>query len=916
MDNGSQINNRFVQVVLRIIYTVISIVGLFLALIAIAIIFNTLAQEYLTFPRPVGGDYYNALTYAIHFAKHLPFPPTGWLPFWHGGIQIIEGYPTFAFYLMSPLFMFFEPAHAMELFAIGSLLIFLIISLLLFWEITRSIAFSFILTFILFITEATYYQLFGEGLVVASSSQWLLPLTLFFLYRFFKKNKNTYLLLSAVSTGASLLFHPALGVLCIFIPTFTLLAIYLLQQKAKITQKLLRLFIYTSITLGTGSIGLYSMALQIFSGSGSGACDNPQCWGMYPQHLLRWFTVYAPGITIPLFFLSILIKLIKKQTRHFKFIIGSLVALLLLSLYPLSAYLHYIDNFTSAIFPRRIFWAINFFSLLVAANSYFFLSQSFGKKTSWSLSFVSSLIILFFFFTNPKIIHINTTSLFNYPGTIPAHVEQSIIPKYKSKFSNIAGDLVPEWAAQKAKTEQNFRFDSLNNYVNQWWNVAFTMPATRGYSNSPTGEHATWQYFFQVGTAENKQDMDKELMRNRTLFLLDHYAVGLYEDSARNSSGGTLGYDTSLLVDPSLIAKQESLRELTFYEIAKGVTSPIISPSNGTAVLVVGDDAGYETLNRTLSLTGIASQRLIAIKGPESIDELTKRELTQFPALILYQFKGKNWQNIKNYIEKGGKVFIELTNSYSKTPSDILPVTLRTALVEKRWRPKIIKESDITHNVKTENFSPFTFQGGPWRLLTSSQESVRPWTETLLGYDNYVVLSQGKFEKGIIIISGLNLPFHIATYENTDEVNLFKNIIHSLIDKEEIQTPVFNVLRPSPENIVVKAKNIKGVYFKENFHAGWKAKINGKNTSVHKAGLGFMYIPIPKHLQNQALEVKISFSGSLTTWVLFFVSLSSFAISILFVFVPYPFRIFAKHARHHAKHTFLRRVNHWWDKEG
>src|SRR3989344_7233403 len=99
----------------RRIEKVLSFLTLLISIYLIFLLFKPLAEEYLNLKRSVGGDYYNALVYAVHFDKHLPFPPSGWLPFWHQGRPIIGGYPILPFYLMTPLFQYFEPAKAMEI---------------------------------------------------------------------------------------------------------------------------------------------------------------------------------------------------------------------------------------------------------------------------------------------------------------------------------------------------------------------------------------------------------------------------------------------------------------------------------------------------------------------------------------------------------------------------------------------------------------------------------------------------------------------------------------------------------------------------------------------------------------------------------------------------------------------------------
>src|SRR3990172_6763622 len=97
------------------------------------------------------------------------------------------------------------------------------------------------------------------------------------------------------------------------------------------------------------------------------------------------------------------------------------------------------------------------------------------------------------------------------------------------------------------------------------------------------------------------------------------------------------------------------------------------------------------------------------------------------------------------------------------------------------------------------------------------------------------VLAKGKFGKGSVIFSGFNLPYHIVNYQNEEEAKLLKNIILSLVP-ESLAIGEFSVNWTDPTLIVASATDAKGIYFKQNYHPGWKAAVNGKKTQVLNTG--------------------------------------------------------------------------------
>lgn len=898
--------------------------GTFLSLILLGIsggflfqIFKPLSDLYLKSNSPIGSDYYNGLTYLKYISKYLPFPPAGWLAFWHEGIPIIGGYLTTPFYITSLLTKTFDLASSMEIFNLSTLFLFIIGSLILFWIVTRNAPFSFLLAFIIFKTKATYYQAFAEGLMLGSSGQWLMPITLIFVYLYLKNRNSRALVLAAITSGLATLFHPAIGLLSSVIPSFVLLLSHSLLTQQKFRKTLKSLFIFSIIITTTGSISLYSIYLLTVKRTGSGACNSPQCWGLYPDHITTWLNnIYLSiGILIILIFISLIIKLVKPEKFSFKIIAAFISAFFVLILYPISTYFHLINGFASAIFPRRIFWAINLLLLVTSATTFRQIRDFLGHRFSPILSFIAILAIFLLYSSNPpKFFDVSYLYSTNRPATIPYGVHTSILSKYgKGDLT----ELVPSWVVDIAKNERNFRMDSLNNQLNHWWNIPFEMPATRGYSNNPIGNNANWLYYLQVGTAENKKDQDPELTKNKTLFLIDHFGISLYEDSQRSASGGKLGYDLSLLQDKTIFPRVESKRELSFFEVSKDFTSPVVSPTNASTTLVISDDNGYETLVRALSLTGLNSKKIITVAGPESLAKVSTKELNFFDSIILYRYKGGDLNKLLGFLERGGKVYIE-ANEETTLPNFFPVKSIKSSLVKGKLNLKV-ESSELLENVNPSKFSEFSFENGPWKITKSSKGELNKNAKAQVSTDSEILLASNQVGKGQIIVSGFNLPFHVVTSENLNEINLLKNILTSTSNFPLVE-PVFTFTRERPEKIHLSGQQFKGIYIKENFNSGWRAlrrdTPQGKTIGlkVYKAGLDFMFIPIFES-KNRTIDVNLNFSGNFATWSLFLITIASILISIIFVIYPPLFNWIGLGIRSLYKKLLGGRLSDWIKEE-
>lgn len=852
-------------------------------------------KPYIFGMQPIGGDYFNALTYAKFFSTHLPLPPTGWVPFWNEGSAVIGGYPWFAFYLMYPLTRFFDTATSMEVFSAVSLLLFFLASLLLFTHVSKNWLLAFTLTLILMSTKASYYALTTGGFIVSASAQWYLPIVLLASYKFGETKKTYYLVLAAIGGGISLLHHAPTSLLMVCLPTIMLLASLPSHQK-NIIQKIKPIALFIVITSAIGSMGLYTVSLQTFLGSGVDPCQSPQCWGVYPKHLMVWMTPLAPLIFIALLGATLIAKISYRSIRFSSFS-PALSGFALLFLYALFAHLKLINGPANVIFPTRVFWAANLFLLLASAHLFHTLSKVI-PKVALIISIGAAIVIGSITYAAPIAIHKDFTN------TDPIDSYKYTILKYQT---NKLHEIVPYWMPLE---ETNWRFDTFNPALTHWWNVVSQVPSTRGYSDHPVGVHRDWQYFLQTATRDPK-GANHALIKNRALFLIDAFGVGFHENSIAS-------YPRSILEDSSITINSLGVRNSAWFQFSPQFTSPIVSPTNGNTVLFVGDDAGYATFIRALAMTNLSSKILVPVRGPPDIDRVSSEELRTFKAIVAYRFHGRNWSKILDYVKKGGSALIEtgsaLNHPKGRLP-DIFPMNrLETSQILGTWDPTINSQSPIVSGLTVSRFSSFVFKGKPWKLSKTSQDQIRSWAQPLLSQGKDVILIEGTLNKGKVVWSGFNLPFHTVDKDNLEEAILLKNVLTSLIEESPAQA-LYTVKRPSPEKIFIEGEHFRGIYFKENYHPGWIAKVNGQRVPVYKAGLDFMFIPIPKELQDQALRISVLFVGSVTTWGLFFLTLLSLSLSLLYILFPHLFHRTAHRLTTYLNTKIHRNIKKWINEE-
>lgn len=838
-------------------------------------VWTLVANIYIFGQIPIGGDWFNAFTYLQYFAKYLSFPASGWVTLANGGSPIIGGYPFAPFYIISLLFSNSDLATSMNYFSVISLILFCIASLALFYQISKNWPVAAALTSIVISTSATYYQLTVGGFIASASIQWFLPTTLFFIYKFQEKYRRQYLTLASIFSGIAILMQAPSALLMVFAPSAIVLFFSL--NKLSFSKKIIHLGFFCFFSILIGAVSLYTVILQTFFGSGNSRCVDKQCWGDYPIHLQRWLNPASPIIAISLLIMALIIKVIRRNL-NLKYAYPAIFGLGFFVLYAIAAYFKLIDSFANVIFPIRLFWAVNLLALAVAAGFY--------RSIQKSLPIISHLVAIL-------VVLIVTTVVLSQPfsiptdrtNTVPANAALYTVPKYQTYSVE---EILP---SRILSADKNWRIDIFNAPFAQWINLVTQNPITRGYSNHPLGVHQDWLYYLQIATRDVTED-NEELTKNRALFLLDAFGIKFIENSIAS-------FPLSILEDKMVISKPQDGNNPSWYEVSENHTSPIISPTNKPALLFIGSDTNYQYFVKVLAMANLNSKVLIPVKGPRDLGGIKSEDLKNFQALFIYKSPLNNLKILEEFLKGGGSIFIDNDSPNIENLPEFFPAaSQKRSKLEKSEPYKL--DTDESLKVDRSQFSPFEYRDSPWNYTYFA--SPRSWAKTLVTINNQPVVIGGKNQNGAIWASGLNFPFHIIDNNNYEESKITKKIFEDLIGDITEEEPVFQVTRSRPEQINVQAQNISGIYFKENYDSGWKASVNGKNLKIAKAGLEFMYIPIPSDT-NIENGINISYRGNLVAWSLFTISSVSITLAFFYLLVPQFFH------RAITKHTsFLKKI--------
>lgn len=952
----------------------ISVVLHFVAIGVIIYAFLPLAQWYFDNPtlpaakehdeaKPLWGvDFYYTVTLTRLLKDNFVLPPVGWGYQWFTGWPLLSSYPILHYYLIVSLTHFFDLISAVKIWMIVSLGLFFIGLYAVFHILSRNIIVSAVLSIAAIYSVGVYGTLMWGGSLPNHATQAFLPWIILFIILYLKKQINNYLLIASFLAGLAIWGHPQIVIAYVY-PFASLLFLFSFgTTKFWLRVKSLLLFLFTSFVIGLpllySSMGAALQSLVVTSATeaqrSTAKTPSDTAIAIEAFHKAQPFRIYIDTNTTIFFLLIIsfilftIFFIFKNRTKRL-FDVFPYIILALFS----TAYI-WIFSYGISIYHGgwyRLFWAVPFWIGMLAASLWGSWQKQLAVLIKKKTIYFASYIFISFFILVAGFITLNYYSKGVKDKIIPRSNPSSAYPDILNlskfeEFKQLKSTLIPPWIDGD---NTQYRLYAGDQTINIWWSSLYKMPLARGYFDPPVSA-ANKGYFFLVDAALSQSGVGEDqlvetfnypeqIALNNTLYFVDWYAIKYIESgptmAAFTPLPASFHNNTYIKRDERIDSNRKKYNKgdmsLHYYEISDAYTSQILSATNAQALGIIASDIGYETILRGIADMNVSSKQVIPIKLGQYIDKLATSDLSAMDGLIVYDYKYSNKENafrlLTDYVKKGGKIFID-TGAEVKEAStadalpEIFPVekTVRKPL-GRSWDFELV-DKELTAGADFSKFDPPLFDKAPWNISYPPQkEDIRDGANIILKNHDVPVLISYSVGDGLIIWSGVNLPYHVIRSHNVEEVNFFRNIIGKLADEIEksSKVPIYETEFINPQKRSIAIQGAKGILFKEQAYPGWNAKLtsgrSNQTVKIYKAGPaypGFMYVRLPENTIQQEAKATFSYSGSVIAWI---VSIISFLL-VIFIMEEALFNgILLGRLRRQVLKKLHMYVNTWWKRE-
>jgi hypothetical protein len=400
----------------------------------------------------------------------------------------------------------------------------------------------------------------------------------------------------------------------------------------------------------------------------------------------------------------------------------------------------------------------------------------------------------------------------------------------------------------EAASQTAYRVGMASDQVDQWVDLQHNAPLARGVQ-SQSIVNLDWQFWIERAL------WDGTMKQGPRAFTFDWYGVKwMFADNTGD------GIEKAYASDPSdyQLVRTPSTADIPVYQNAHA--RPIGVATNATTALVIGDPEEYGLVFRALSFSDADSSRIVPIQGGPWVDTLSAQQLDRYDAVVLYGARAHSWSRagrlLDQYVRQGGRLVIEQADSPvpARLPS-VYPVSglARRAVIGGNWG-FTSRGSPLLDHFNLASFSPPQW-GHLFTWDVMGAQAVAPWARPVLSIGQQTVVAEGQLGRGHVYYSGLNLPFHVASFSNGAESSLLAAMISPDVRASSATASLTSVpgpLPPStadavgPEHEVIRVPaGARGVIYKETYSADWTATVNGRRASVERAGPSFMYVRLP-----------------------------------------------------------------------
>ncbi len=915
-----------------------------------------------------GVDLYNSVTHALYHLNSFSMPFNSFKDFWYSGYPVMQDFPQLSYYAMVPFVAYLGGPIGAQVFALVSLGLLLIFSYFLFYELSKNVGLSVFLAVLILLSVNIYGSLTWAGSIPYFASQSFFPLGLLFGVMYLKKPQIKYSCLMMLVTGIGILIHP-LAMVAYLIPSLLLLIIAGgIGGRFGLLRIIKHFFLFTAGFILVAFTYTYNFFYAIFIDriipsvnplpeKGAEKAISQEITDFYTGLVSRLYTdtderlFYMLVLGVVVFIVGLIVA---RRRKYALFILPMIFIAGYMALHPTLNLSGVVSFFKHD--PYRAFWQIPIaLGALVAAFWGFFqtgLSERMGSKLKFiflpivGISGVIFILLAFSAFMTSMGSAIDRVD--KNSDTSSAFPEVLSMKLKKEDQKALKGQLLPSFINPHEKNKRLYESDAT---VNIWWNSFYNVPLARGYIDPPIGTTRRSGFFLLDTSISNDTlvrdfKFPEEIAKNYALFFTDWYGIYYFEGGhvspASNAppssyllTGDFFDKKETVTVNGAILrnetasgrpeARMDLTQSLIYYRVNEKYTSPILYGSNAPAVVVFSDDESFEQVWRTLAMENINSRFLVPISGGKYIDDFSVSDFENFDAVILHNYsyhnKKKAFDMLSQYVQKGGKLFIdtggETIDSDSETLGEVFPF-------DKSERKELRKDWDLEQRsdelIDGIDFGLFgkpIFNDNPWKFSYPTEDSsLRDGAKVVLKNHGKPVFITMEYGNGKVIWSGMNLLYHINQNPIVEEGKFFKNIITQLVALGDGQIVAVDAVWKSPERIHAKIDNRpKGILFKEEFYKGWSAKdAQSGDQKIYKAGPtfpGFIYLPLKKNNATNT-DVLFSYNGDPLYWVVTFINI--IAVILVLELIIFNGKIVGVRA-HRIYHKTRKRVGSWWQRE-
>jgi type 1 glutamine amidotransferase len=310
-------------------------------------------------------------------------------------------------------------------------------------------------------------------------------------------------------------------------------------------------------------------------------------------------------------------------------------------------------------------------------------------------------------------------------------------------------------------------------------------------------------------------------------------------------------------------------QNLHYYEVMPELTNEIIAGNNASVVGFVGNASNYETFFRGMAMENLNSKIVVPIKIAERIKDVSQADLANIDALVVYGYVAKDreeWQIIEKWIEGGGKMFVDTGSDAMDTANVNLPDFFPGGSSVKKQLgslPAFVSSSNWADSIDASLFGEVMLDGKPWDFSVMDG-GFKPDSQVLVSQADVPVIIKRKVGAGMVVWSGMNLPYHAMVFKATEEGRAVRMVLSELVGLNESNGVKVDWERINPQKINIFAhRGTKGVLVREQLY-DWKAWVNGKRTKVYAAGPtyhGFIWVPLANLGADVDFDIKLRFGG-------------------------------------------------------